>query len=153
VVALVSIVLSASPVAGCGGGGPQQSRRQEPTRTDARGKVPQVDQDAYLAIARASGALRASAAAAAVNKAPSLTDRHSLRYAASLVRGLHPRDHDLAALQVAIGAALKAALAAPGDARAQRRAAVAAIAATDTINRGLRRYANRHPYVLGLIPD
>jgi hypothetical protein len=115
--------------------------------------VPEADKEAYLAIARASGALRASVAAADIGKASKLADRQSLAYAAALVGRLHPRDDELRTLQQATSAALHAALAAPRDPRAQRRAAVTAIAATNVLNRGLRRYASHHPYVLGLIPD
>jgi hypothetical protein len=146
-------VLCAIPAAGCGGDRRQGSRAHAAARARARGAVPQADKDAYLAIARASGALRASVAAAAIGKATSLAHRQSVAYAAAVVRRLHPRDRELRALRVAVSAALEAALVAPRDPHGQRRAALAAIAATDKVNRGLRRYANRHPYVIGLIPD
>jgi hypothetical protein len=73
--------------------------------------------------------------------------------AAQRVVRLQPSDRGLLALLGATRSALDAALAAARDPRAQRAAAVAALHATDAINRGLRRYAAHHPQLRALVPD
>jgi hypothetical protein len=73
--------------------------------------------------------------------------------AARLLREIHPGDRGLVALRAAARSALRAALDARGDPGSQHAAALSAIAATERINAGLRRYADRHPSVQELIPD
>jgi hypothetical protein len=112
-----------------------------------------VDRDAFVGIARASGELRAGTAAVAIGTARRVSGRGEIAGARKLVAGLRPRDRQLSQLKRQIDAALRALLAAPSDPRAERGAAKAALAATIRINRGLHRYADRHPALAQAIPD
>jgi hypothetical protein len=132
---------------GCGG------KRASSSSPDNAPSVASSDTLAYLAIARASGALRASAALAAVGKAPSLENRSMLATAGQALSAVHPRDRNLTALEQTTRQAIDAALSAHQDRSSQHAAAVAAMSATDSINRRLRRYAKRHPELQALVPD
>jgi hypothetical protein len=150
--ALAVALFSALVLSSCGathsaaGGASKRS-----TQTQAQGVT--ADNLAYLEIARASGALRSGAAAASLGHVAHLEGRESMVSAARLLREIHPGDRGLVALRAAARSALRAALDARGDPGSQHAAALSAIAATERINAGLRRYADRHPSVQELIPD
>lgn len=147
-------------LAGCGASGGSDrgegARTPRGVRTAAAatsGQALTPDTVAYIEIARASGTLRGSAAATAVAHTQHLAGRAAAASAARRVAMLRPGDAGLATLQRATRSALAAALAAGRDPRSQRAAALAAVSATDMINRGLRRYAARRPQLLALVPD
>ncbi|GAC1436109.1 MAG: hypothetical protein NVSMB51_06760 [Solirubrobacteraceae bacterium] len=123
------------------------------TKPDAPLRTPAADKLAYLELARASGVLRASAAATALGQARQLGARDSLVAAEGLVAGLRPADRLLRELRGTVGRELAAALAASSGSSAQRVAARRATTATDAINSQLRRYAARRPQLATLIPD
>jgi len=127
-------------VAGCHSG---------PARHRETSAVPPADRSAYFEIATASGALRGSAAPVALGRAGRI-HAGAIEAARRRVAAAAPSDPQLAALKARLIAASSAALDQRADAR---RTAIGAVAATDSINAGLRRYAERHPAVAGLIPD
>jgi hypothetical protein len=151
-VALISLALVA-----CGSHNASErggSRSASATKSDSGtpGELP-PDVVAYIEIARASGSLRGSAARAALGQALRLGDTAGLAAFVPRVTKLRPSDGGLIALREMTRSALVAALAARTSRGAQRAAAVAAVRATDAINRGLQRYAARHPQLANLIPD
>ena len=154
--ALGTALMAATVIAGCGGNSANQSSTasvRETTQRPAPEPLPAVDRDAFVEIARASGALRAGTAAVAIGAAQRISGRDQIASARRLVAGLRPRDRQLARLKGQIDVALGALLGAPADAGSQRDAAKAALAATTRINRGLHSYANRHPSLALAIPD
>jgi hypothetical protein len=153
--ALTTVLGGAIVLAGCGGSsskGPSTSARG-PEHHSAAPHLPVVDQDAFVEIARASGALRAGTAAVALGKARQITGRGEIESAVGLVEGLRPRDGQLSRLKRQIDVALRALLTARSDPRSERAAAKTALGATTRINGGLRRYADRHPSLAQVIPD
>jgi hypothetical protein len=122
-------------------------------RHSAAPQLPVVDQDAFVEIARASGALRAGTAAVALGQARRISGRGEIASAVRLVAGLRPRDRQLSRLKRQIEVALRAVLAGRSDPRSERAAAKAALGATTRINGALRRYADRHPSLAQVIPD
>jgi hypothetical protein len=151
-------VLISVALVGCGshhstqrGGSRSTSAATSDSGAAAR-KLP-ADIVAYVEIARASGSLRSSAARAALGRSPRLGDTAGVAAFVPQVAKLRPSDGGLTVLRDMTRSALEAALSAGTSRGAQRAAAVAAVRATDTINRGLRRYAARHPKLAGLIPD
>jgi hypothetical protein len=133
-------------VVGCGSG--HARRAQSPAERPVSG-----DGLAYLAIARASAALRMSAAPAAVGKALRIANRPSLTTAARSLVAVHTRDARLLRALADARAALASVTSVRSDRRSQHAAALRAIAATDRINRYLRLYAARHPELQSLVPD
>jgi hypothetical protein len=130
-----------------GGGGATQTSQAE------QGRAHEADNLAYLEIARASGTLRANAAAAALGRAPRIANLPAIAAAAKTVHQVQPRDNGLIRARARTCAALAAALAARRDRRSQRAAAIDALKATDAINKRLGTYAARHPEVQALVPD
>jgi hypothetical protein len=153
--ALTVVLGGAIVLAGCGG-----SSSKHPTASaraaehhSAAPQLPVVDQDAFVGIARASGALRAGTAAVALGKAGRISGRGEIASAVRLVAGLRPRDRQLLRLKRQIDVALRAVFSARSDPSSERGAAKAALGATTRINSGLRRYADRHPSLAQVIPD
>lgn len=140
---------------GCGGHGSGNGKHGVTPRTSRaeQRRVHEANNLAYLEIARASGALRANTAAAALGRVPRITDRPAIAAAETTLLQIHPHDSDLVVARTRMQAALKAALAAHGDRRSQRAAAIAALRATDAINKQLQAYAARNPDVQSLVPD
>jgi hypothetical protein len=153
--ALTIVLGGAVVLAGCAGSSnhPTTSSAHSAEHHGAAPRLPVADQNAFVEIARASGELRAGTAAVALGKARRISGRREIAGAVRLVAGLRPRDRQLARLKRQIDAALRAVLAAHSDPRSERRAAKAALGATTRINRGLRRYADRHPSLAQVIPD
>jgi hypothetical protein len=151
------VVVCCALTLGCGGhrssgrtdgsGGVQQTSQAEQRRAH------EADNLAYLEIARASGTLRANAAATALGRAPRIANLPAIAAAAKTLLQVQPRDSGLITTRGRMRAALAAALAARGDRRSQRAAAIEALKATDAINRQLETYAARHPDVQALVPD
>jgi hypothetical protein len=131
---------------GCGGHGSR-------ARTERSNTAHQADNLAYVEIARASGTLRANAAATALGHSRRIANLAAISAASQTVLRVRPSDSGLLALRGSMRAALSAALAARRDPRSQHTAALAALKATDTINGRLRLYATRHPDVRALVPD
>jgi hypothetical protein len=159
--ACAALGVLAAVIVGCGGSGSKGALSGPELTTATRGegkqstapRLPRADEDAFIVIARASGSLRAGTAAVALGKAERISGRASMANARVLVADIRPRDAQLARLGRQIDQALRSALMAAVDPRSQRAAAKAALAATDAVNRGLRRYADRHPAVALLVPD
>jgi len=142
---------------GCGGhrssGPTDRSGGAKQTSQPEQRRAHEADNLAYLEIARASGTLRTNAAAAALGRAPRIANLPAIAAATQTVLQLQPRDSGLITARKRMRAALDAALAARGDRRSQRAAAIDALKATDGINRQLETYAARHPDVQTLVPD
>jgi hypothetical protein len=155
---IVGVVLISLAVVACGSDRSSErggSRAASAAKSDpgaAPRKLP-PDVVAYIEMARASGSLRGSAARAALGQALRLGDTAAVAAFVPRVVKLRPSDGGLVVLREMTRSALEAALSAGPSRGTQRAAAVAAVRATDAINRGLRRYAARHPQLASLIPD
>jgi hypothetical protein len=154
--ALMIVLGGAIVLSGCGGSSPKRPATTSAGGAEHRSTAPRLsvaDENAFVEIARASGELRAGTAAVALGKTRRISGRGEMASAIRLVAGLRPRDRRLSRLKRQIDAALRAVLAARSDPRSERGAAKAAIGATTRINGGLRRYADRHPSLVQVIPD
>jgi hypothetical protein len=154
--AVLCVVLSSLALVACGSNHSSHSGSSASAAQSGSGGAPRAlppDVVAYIEIARASGALRGSAAAAALGHATHLSNAAALASFVPRVAGLRPTDVKLAALRDTMRSALGAALAAGRGRAAQQAAAGAAVRATDAVNRALRGYAAKHPQLASLIPD
>jgi hypothetical protein len=155
-VLLTALVLAAL-LAGCGGGGspkPPPERHSEGAgeaaeRAQAVRGVPPSDRTAFFQVATATGTLRHWAANTTLRR-PAAAERAALRAAVSRLELVRPVDRSLAAVRDRALVALAAALdARPGDRRAGRRALVRAQRLTDSIDRLVRD----DPRFSALVPD
>jgi hypothetical protein len=155
---IMGVVLISLALVACGSHHSSErggSRSTSAANSNSGAAPPKLSPDvaAYIEIARASGSLRSSAARAALGQAVRLANTAAVATFVPLVAKLRPRDGGLVVLREMTRSALEAALGAGTSRGAQRAAAVAAVRATDAINRGLRRYAAHHPQLASLIPD
>jgi hypothetical protein len=158
---LIHTLLLLSLVAGCGGSpsrtdqhrpgtGEQRPRAKNESgeRDGGASRLPKADQLAFIAVGTASGAVRARAALIAEGHSERRGARRSTARARQVLARAHPQDPELIRLRHQTLAAIDetARLPDPHTARAL-------LTATDTINAGLRHYAQRHPAIGGVIPD
>lgn len=148
--ALCGVLAVVGGIGGCGG-----SNHHTTTQRTDRHAAPRLTGDdlAYLAIARASGTVRANVAATALGRARRISDLAAMRAAATTVAHLRPSASSLIAAQRSIATALTQALSAGPNRGAQRAAAASALHTTDDVNAKLRLYAAAHPVVQTLVPD
>lgn len=138
-----ALICLAALVAGCHSGHAKKASRRE---------LPAADRSAYVEIASDSGVLRVATVRAALGLGDRI-DRRSIGQARARLLELQPADGQLRRLRASLVAACAAATRPVRGRAAVRAVARGALAASDTVNAGLRRYAARHPAVAGLIPD
>src|SRR5437588_5185727 len=109
---------------GCGGGAHHHSSTAARASESEGRQAANADELAYVELARASGTLRTNAAAAALGRARRIADHPAISAQAKAVSDARPRDALLRTVQRETEHALKAALAANPDRRAQRAAGV-----------------------------
>ena len=153
---LVCLSIFGAHLVACGDGGSATrngARGQQGASQRRSAEIPKADRTAFYEIATVSGSLRLSAAPVALGRTDRPTGRAELVAARKRLAGLRPRDQQLASLRVKLRTALAFALRPVHGLPAVRQSARRALEATDVINAGLRRYAERHPATAALIPD
>lgn len=156
-----ALVLLSLLVPGCGGSSHTAGQHREPTgeprhdagseageRERAANRIPRSDRVAFVAIGAASGAVRARAALVTEGQRERPGARGDTERARQVLVAARPRDAGLVTLRRQTLAAVDAAGRLP-----ELRTARSLLARTDAINSGLRRYAQRHPAIGGVIPD
>jgi hypothetical protein len=145
VVVGVAAFVVAGFAAGCGGGSDDPSGANRPAHgADVKPpRLPRPDRLAFGRIQSASGALRAAAVPVAYGASPQ-ADASGLSRALRRLSRAEPQNAQLQRLKARTLAAINAVLGASRGAPAKA-AAIEAIAETDRIDAGLRRYAASHP--------
>ena len=155
------LVIVSLVVPGCGGSSNKAGQHREGTaqnrpgaeseageRERAATQIPRSDRVAFIAIATASGAVRARAALDAEGRRERPGARSNTARARQVLVRARPHDAELVRLRRQTLATVDAAGRLP-----ERRTAQSLLARTDTINAGLRQYAQHHPAIGGVIPD
>jgi hypothetical protein len=165
---MLLLICLAAPivVTGCGGGSSKDKGEQEAGSGDNGGgeeadqegssaldKIPDSDRTAFLQLATSIGTLRARAAPVAVGSSATLGPAAPIVRARAQVSALHPADPNLVATRARLIPALSVFAHAPLAGAGATRAARAAIARADRIERGLQRYSRSQPAIGGVIPD
>src|SRR5437016_10598515 len=158
-VSLYTMLVLGLVAAGCGGsshrraehrgaGGRRGEQGEEREREQAAKQIPRRDRIAFIAIATASGAVRARAALIVVGRRERPESRSAIARARGQLIATAPRDRQLVGLKrQTLEVVMRA------DRLAGTRSARSLLAATTTIDAGLRQYAQRHPAIGRVIPD